>query len=195
MGPGAYRGVIGLTSRPDEVLLAERDPHVAGPAFALFYERHERALLAFFVRRVGRADVAADLTAETFAQALASRRRFRPRPDGTAVGWLFGIAHHVLGRSVRRGRVEDRARRRIGTPSLVLEDEQLVEIDALGEESAALAALRALPVAQREAVRSYVLEEHGYTHIAARLQCSEAVVRQRVSRGLTALRRQLEESA
>lgn len=106
-------------SPTDEQLLAERDPARAGSTFACFYERHEQALLAFFVRRVSDPEVAADLTAETFAEALASRRRFRRMPDG----WLYGIANNLLGRSVRRGRVEDRFRRRIGTGPLMLEDE------------------------------------------------------------------------
>lgn len=182
-------------SHTDEQLLAERDPARAGSAFACFYERHEQALLAFFVRRVGDPEVAADLTAETFAEALASRRRFRRMADGSAVGWLYGIANNLLGRSVRRGRVEDRFRRRIGAGPLTLEDDQLRAIEVLEAEAAALAALEALPPAQRDAVRAHVLDEHGYAHIARELQCSEAVVRQRVSRGLAVLRRDMEESA
>src|SRR5438876_349331 len=92
--------VVGLVSRTDEELLAERRPGVAGAAFAEFYARHERMVLAYFARRVSRGELAADLAAETFAQALASRGRFR---GGTAVGWLFGIAANVLSHSARRG--------------------------------------------------------------------------------------------
>jgi RNA polymerase sigma factor (sigma-70 family) len=187
--------VTDLRSRSDEALLAEADPAHAGAAFACFYERHERALLAFFVRRVRDPEVAADLTAETFAEALASRRRFRRMREGSAAGWLYGIAGNLLGRSVRRGRVEDRFRRRLGTEPLILEDEQLRGIEALEAEAAVLEALETLTPAQRDAVRAYVLDEHGYAHIAQRLQCSEAVVRQRVSRGLSALRQRMEESA
>ena len=79
--------------------------------FAAFYERHERGVLAYFARRVATPELAADLTAETFAQALASRRRFRPRGPGSGAGWLYGVAKHVLARSLRRGRVENRMRR------------------------------------------------------------------------------------
>jgi RNA polymerase sigma-70 factor (ECF subfamily) len=39
-------------------------------AFATLYRRHVRGLLAFFRRQVGSAEVALDLTAETFAAAL-----------------------------------------------------------------------------------------------------------------------------
>src|ERR671921_104258 len=39
------------------------------------YARHREALLLFFVRRTDDVDVALDLWAETFAQAVAGRRR------------------------------------------------------------------------------------------------------------------------
>ena len=58
-------------------------------AFAAFYRRHARPLAGFFMRRTGDAELAADLTAETFAAALASRRRFDPA-KGAAIGWLYG---------------------------------------------------------------------------------------------------------
>ena len=43
-----------------------------------FYRLHVRGVIAYFRRRVGNAELAADLTAETFASALAGRRRFAP---------------------------------------------------------------------------------------------------------------------
>src|SRR4051812_15469684 len=90
----------------DELLLASaRDPD----AFAAFYRRHENAMLLFFLRRTANAELAADLTAEVFAAALGSARRFRGG-RGPAVAWLFAIANHKLASSRRRGRVEDRAR-------------------------------------------------------------------------------------
>ena len=44
--------------------------------FAAFYERHSAALLSYLVRRAGDAEAGADLTAETFAEALAGLERF-----------------------------------------------------------------------------------------------------------------------
>ena len=55
----------------------------------------------------------------------------------------------------------------------------------------AIQALEALAPDQREAIEAHHLEERGYGEIAAELQCSESVVRKRVSRGLAALRVQL----
>ena len=179
----------------DDDLLAARGAGAGDAAFAAFYERHERAVLAYFARRARSAELAADLAAETFAQALVSRRRYRPREGGSAIAWLFGIAGHVLSRSLRDGVVENRARRRLGITSLLIDDAQLEAIERLGDDATATEALALLPVEQRDAVWARIVNERDYPEIAAQLQCSEAVVRKRVSRGLAALRCQLEEPA
>jgi RNA polymerase sigma-70 factor (ECF subfamily) len=179
----------------DDQLLAARGA-AAVEAFAVFYERHERVILAYFRRRVASSELAADLTQETFAQALVSRRRYRRQKGGSASAWLFGVAGHVLSRSLRSGVVESRARRRLGITSLLVDDEELEAIERLGGDRPATASLAELPPAQRQAVWARVVDERDYPQIAAELRCSEAVVRKRVSRGLAALRRhQLKEPA
>lgn len=52
-----------------------------------------------------------------------------------------------------------------------------------------------LPVQQREAIRSRVVDERSYSDIASELRTSELVIRKRVSRGLSKLRKQLEEGS
>ena len=159
-------------------------------AFAAFYRRHEDAVLGYFLRRIHQADLAADLTAEAFARALEGRRRFDP-DRGEARGWLFGIARNLLASSLERGRVENATRRALGFEPMVLDDAALARIDELNDQPAA-EALSLLPEEQRAAVRGRVLEEQSYAELAARLRCSESVVRQRVSRGLRTLRERLE---
>jgi hypothetical protein len=57
-----------------EILIASVvDPEL----FAEFYRRHAEGILRFFVNRTFDPETAADLTAETFAEALASRHRFK----------------------------------------------------------------------------------------------------------------------
>lgn len=162
--------------------------------FGRFYRRNERVLLAFFVRATGRGDLALDLAAETFAQAFESRAGFDSK-RGTERAWLFGVARHVLADSLARGRVEASARARLGMAALTL-DERLVcsveEAAAALDEAFVGEWLSQLPYAQRAAVRGRVLEDRSYREIAEELECSEAVVRQRVSRGLACLRRGLE---
>ncbi len=163
-------------------------------AFGAFYDRFEEELLAFFMRATGRAELAADLTAEVFAAALSSVGLFRAGL-GSARGWLFGIARHELADTWQRGSVEDRARRRLGLEPMSLTDEALELIDELGaRDSGALRLLESLPDDQRVAVKGRVLQERGYDELADSLRCSQSVVRQRVSRGLRSLRAQLEQA-
>ena len=61
---------------PDEQLLAATPTTPA--AFAIFYRRHEAAVLGYFMRRSGNAELAADLAAETFAAALLGERGTAP---------------------------------------------------------------------------------------------------------------------
>ena len=171
--------------RTDEDLL------LSGEAedFGLFYDRYIDMLLGYFARRVNDPEVAADLTAETFAAALASRRRFR-RSATPAVAWLFGIAQHKLADYQRRGAAEDRMRRRLGIERVPVGDDDRELIAMLGRD-AAWQLIGELPPEQREAVRAHVLDDQAYADMAQAAHTSEAVVRKRVSRGLGALRQRM----
>lgn len=176
-------------NRTDAELLAAT---AADPlAFGQFYERHEKLVLAYMMRRVDQPEVAVDLAAETFAQALTAAGRFRPGPS-PAAAWLLGIARNVLAMSRRRGRVEDAARRRLGMQPVAVVDEALERVAALFADDELQRLLEVLAPDQREAVVARVVDEHDYAEIAAGLRCSESVVRQRVSRGLARLRNEME---
>ena len=179
--------------RSDEQLLAACGRDRA--AFGVFYERHERSVLGFFGAVTRRPELAADLTAETFAAALEGAAGF-DASRGVARMWLFGIARNVLSGSARRGRVETAARRRIGLETLVLAPSHVELIEALvaAEGDAIVEAwLAQLPSHEAAALRARVLDEREYAEIASDLRVSEAVIRQRVSRGLGRLRRRLSE--
>ena len=177
---------MGTIAPTDEALLAARD--AAG--FERFYRRHVEDLLGFFARRTRDPELAADLTAETFAAALAGRRRYKPEA-GAASAWLFGIAMHKLRDAQRRGYAEQRARRRMGMERLELDDDDLARIESLAEADGATALLELLAPDQQQAVRAHVMEGRGYGEIAASLNTSETVVRKRVSRGLAAVRERM----
>jgi RNA polymerase sigma-70 factor (ECF subfamily) len=179
-----------LVTASDEDLLAltPREPE----AFGLFYDRYEPSMLSFFRRATGRADVAADLTAEVFAQALKSLPGYKPAL-GSAKAWLFGIARHELANTWERGRVEDSARRALEMERLVLTPQTLERIEQVVAEAVVMELLDGLPEDQRAAVAGRVLEDRSYDELAAELICSPSVVRQRVSRGLRSLRARLEE--
>jgi RNA polymerase sigma factor (sigma-70 family) len=162
-------------------------------AFVRFYERYEALVVGFLMRRVRDPEVAADLTAEVFAAALEAAARYRPVGD-SAAPWLLAIANNTWISSLRRGRVEERARRQVGMlqavelrPDSVRRVEQTVEDDDWVTD-----VLGRLPDDQREAVQARILEDRSYEDIATELQTSSLVIRKRVSRGLSRLRKDLE---
>jgi RNA polymerase sigma factor (sigma-70 family) len=155
------------------------------------YARHHDELLLFLVRRTADPEVALDLWSETFAQAVAGRRKFRGRTDEEAAGWLYGIARRQLARYFRRGYAEQRAMQKLGLERPPADQELLADIahraqlDAMRVELAA--ALATLSESVREAVKLRVVEERPYNEIASLLSISEQAARARVSRGLAAL--------
>ena len=159
-------------------------------AFAVFYRRHVHEVQSYFRRRVLDAETAFDLTAETFAAALRSVPRYEPRPE-PARAWLFGIARNTLMEAFRRGRVQDRARQALQMQPIVLDEEDVETLELLAE-TPAVEAVAGLPEDQRAAVVARYVEDESYAEIAERLECSQSVVRQRVSRGLRTVRAQLE---
>lgn len=178
-----------MVERSDDDLLSATPLEPA--AFGEFYRRHARPLTGYFVRRTGSAEMAADLTAETFARALRHARRFDPT-KGPAAGWLYGIARRQLADAFERGRVDDRARRRLGIPPIALDDESIAAIESSGALPVA-ELLGDLPPDQRRAIEARVLHEREYAEIALEAGVPAAAVRKRVSRGLAALRERFEE--
>lgn len=179
----------------DDDLLA-RAARGDGDAFACFYRRHLAAITGYLLRRTRDPEVTADLTAEVFAAALLACARYRAGGP-PALAWLYGIAANKLRESFRRGRVEEEARRRLAWEPQPLADDDVAFVEGTAgahDEPELLAAVALLPFDQREAILARVVEERGYDEIAARLTCSESVVRQRVSRGLRTLRTQLREA-
>jgi RNA polymerase sigma-70 factor (ECF subfamily) len=164
-------------------------------AFSTLYVRYETIVAGFLVRRARDPELAADLTAETFAAAMVGAGRFRDEGH-SAIGWLLGIARNLLARTWQRGQIEQRARRRLGVEPVAVSDASLERVEALIDDAdpsnPLLVALDALPETQREAVRAHVLDEQSYAELAQQLGVPEATVRQRVSRGLAHLRTTLE---
>jgi RNA polymerase sigma factor (sigma-70 family) len=169
-----------------QLLLAAR---TCSEPFGVFYERHFASVLAFFRRRVPRPEEAFDLTAETFAAALASVPRFEPGPEPPRA-WLFAIARHKFSEALRSSRIQDEARRALAMQPIQLDDEA-IEILETTARAAAIELLETLAPEQRDAIRDHHLKDRGYPEIAAELRCSESVIRKRVSRGLAALQAQL----
>ncbi len=178
-------------TKTDRQLLEETRGGV-GESFDVLYRRHHAVVLAFLARRV-QPEVAADLMAETFASLLALVRDLERDIPPLPVAWLMVTARHLLVDSQRRGRVDDRARQQLAMAPIVLEDRDLERVEAIAIETDLLKELSAiLEPDQLSALRARVLDERDYSEIAAEMECSESVVRKRVSRALGVLRRAME---
>jgi RNA polymerase sigma factor (sigma-70 family) len=178
--------VVGIS---DEDLLVAAAADAA--AFGEFYERHERRIAVYFMARTRNAELAADLTSETFAVALLRVGRYRS--TGSAVGWLFGIARNLWRQTLRDRRIDDRARRRLGI-TVELTEQIIEHLERVAGDQQARIILEDLPREQADALRARFIDGDSYAEIAGDLRCSPSVVRQRVSRGLGALRARKESS-
>jgi RNA polymerase sigma-70 factor (ECF subfamily) len=166
-------------------------------AFGEFYERHARRVHAGFLRDTTDRELAADLTAETFAEALRAVHRFRGVHSASGAAWISAIAQNVWRHYLRNDRVRTTARRRVGMPVRESEPGDFAEAEARAAAAARApelaAALARLPSDQRAAVDLRVVQQLSFGDVAARLDCSERAARMRVSRALRTLRTHLDE--
>ncbi len=164
-------------------------------ACTVFYRRHLGRTVAFLMRETRDPEAAADITAEVFAAVIVGAGRYEPQTE-SAAAWVIGIARNILGKSLRRGRVEHRIRQRLGMEPIELTDDDLNQTETFGEDAGGgvVELVESLPDDERAAIKARVVDQRPYREIATELRCSELVVRKRVSRGLARLRRHLEEN-
>src|SRR5262245_25972626 len=90
------------TAQPEEADLVRRSQAGEAAAFQALTVRYYRPVSAFLLKRVGRVDVVEDLAQDTFLAA------FRSLGEGAGPqhfsSWLFGIAHNLAGKWLRRKR-------------------------------------------------------------------------------------------
>ncbi len=171
-----------------ELIVASRND---ADAFHHLYRRHADDLLAFFYRRTGNAQVAADLMAETFAVAFAKRTRFSMRPEGSGVGWLFGIARREAASYYRRRSVELRAVEKLGMRVPNLSDSDIERIEAMVDAESTVAklepAMGKLSEREREALHLRYDKEMAYDELAKETGATTGAARVRAHRGLQKL--------
>jgi len=167
-------------------------PNRAMSDFEAVYRANVAGITAFFARRCSEPQSVADLTSETFVEAIASLHSFDPG-RGAARAWLFGIARHVYARHCERtatGHVavaELAGRRELGEDEI---EELAARIDDQLAGRQLLARLDRLPELERAALE--LVDLAGLTpHEAARaLDVSPAALRVRLFRARNRLRRE-----
>jgi RNA polymerase sigma-70 factor (ECF subfamily) len=149
------------------------------------YEKQQAAVLAYFMRRLGRED-AIEATADVF---LTAWRRIEDVPAGNAARlWLFGIARNVLRNRQRTNRRTQRLRSRVAVMPVGAEPSPETLVLRRAQDREILEALAALRPRDREILRLRLWEEAGYEEIAAVLGCSRHAAEQRYGKALRRLR-------
>jgi len=148
-----------------------------GAAFRTFYDEAMPRIFGYFLHRCGgRRFTAEELTQETFLAAVAELKR---GADVQApIPWVFGIARHKLLDHYRR---EEREAGRV-----VVDADPADPVPSLEEDEArqrALAALAAVPAAQRTALVLRHLDGFSVPEVAAALGRSVEATESLLARG------------
>jgi RNA polymerase sigma-70 factor (ECF subfamily) len=159
--------------------------------FEALYRANVAAVTTYFARRSADPQTVADLTADTFVQAITSFATFDSR-KGTPRAWVFGIARriyaaHCQAHSQQRSRVERLAGRRELAPD---EAGELIDrIDAERAGRALVTELTALPAADRAVVELVDLAGLQPKEAAQVLGVAPGTLRMRLMRGRARLRK------
>jgi RNA polymerase sigma factor (sigma-70 family) len=184
---------VSETVEKPELAKPKRPPDVTGAAaeFERIYRAHVGEITAFFARRTADPQAVADLTADTFVQAIASFGTFDPA-RGKARAWLFGIARRVFAQhcelaSRGRGTVE----RLAGHRELDIDEaaELVVRIDAEREGRVLLDGMEALAAIDREVIELVDIAGLDRTEAAAALGITSGALRIRLFRARARLRK------
>jgi RNA polymerase sigma-70 factor (ECF subfamily) len=168
---------------------AQADDAVA--EFEALYRGNVAAVTAYFARRSADPQTVADLTSDTFVQAITSFATFDPR-KGTPRAWVFGIARRIYAahcetHSQQRRRVERLAGRRELAPDEV--GELIDRIDAERAGRALVTGLTTLPAADRAVVELVDLAGLQASEAARVLGIAPGTLRMRLMRARARLRK------
>jgi RNA polymerase sigma factor (sigma-70 family) len=155
--------------------------------FERLFDDTSADVLAYALRRVRRAEDAADVVSETFL--IAWRKLDSLPPGDEARLWLFGVARNVLRRGVSRERATDTVVERLAHE---LRDAVSTFQPSEEERSPVLwAALKALPESHREVILLAAWEELSSREIAAAMGTPVNLVRVRLHRARSRLKQEL----
>jgi RNA polymerase sigma factor (sigma-70 family) len=183
--------VAPLPAQRSEQRQAATDPALL-EQFERLYRSQFDAISGYFARRSRDPQTVADLTADTFVEAMRSFGSYDPG-RGPLRPWLFAIARNVYAKhSERDARRRDAAERHGGRRDLHQDELADLErrIDAASRGRAIREALADLPPLDREVVELVDLAELTPKEAAAVLDVSAGGLRVRLSRARSRLRKE-----
>lgn len=170
------------------ILQRLRQTAISSPAaFSTMYENNRLSVFRYVYSLMGGpADEAEDLTAETFIRAWKARHTFEGNAD-VAIGWLIGIAKHLV--------IDDHRRKAVRTTSdlpsnIKTESTTEEEILLIQQKQELLRLLQELPPDQHEILILRYMLGWKVSQIATHLNLSENYISVIIHRTLAALREQ-----
>jgi len=161
-------------------------------SFERVYRANVGAISAYFERRCDEPQAVADLTSETFLEAIRHYGGFDPR-RGTVRAWLFGIARHRFARHCEQNaRGRELAERVRGTTTLAEDVREEIEarIDAQRVGREMLAHCARMSELDRSAIELVDLSGLTPGEAASVLEVSSATLRVRLFRARARLRKE-----
>jgi RNA polymerase sigma-70 factor (ECF subfamily) len=158
--------------------------------FEALYRANVAGLVSFFARRCREPQEVADLTSETFVQAIGALGSYDPR-RGSPRAWLFGIARHVYAQhcerlaSARFGVIALAGRRPLGEDEV---EELAARIDAQRAGRELLGEVKRLSEPERLALELVDLEGLTTSEAASVLGITPGAMRVRLFRARRRLR-------
>ncbi|CAN5230244.1 RNA polymerase sigma factor [soil metagenome] len=163
-------------------------------AFAELYDRHERVVYRYSVRRIG-TNHADDITSETFLVAFSRRHDFTGVDD--ARPWLLGIATTLMH---QYSRLEAKAWKGMLASDLARVDVDEFEavnsrLDAKSVTRRIGKAIAGLPAGDRDVLLLHAFGDLGYEGIGLALSIPLGTVRSRLNRARRKLRTAIDPAA
>ncbi len=87
-----------IDNETEVIANAKNDPE----AFGRLYDEYYQPIFGFMYSRTHNAEVAKDLTSETFFQALKNIQKYKPQKGASFKSWLFSISVAQVGNYFRR---------------------------------------------------------------------------------------------
>lgn len=169
-----------------EAILVEKSKHGDRDAFGTLYQKYLDGIYRYVYFRVGKREVAEDISATVFAKAWEKLSSYT-RVDGSLKAWLYTIAHNQVIDYYRAKKeqlgipehIED------GKESIESSVEKKVQVEQILEE------VRKLPEEQQQVILLRFVEDMSHKQISYVLGKREDAVRAQLSRALKALRKEL----
>ncbi len=177
----------------DDAQLVELSLRGDTQAFGNIVERHQSLVCGLAYSACGNVHVSEDLAQETFITAWQQLRNLREKTN--LRGWLCGIARHVINNFLRKQRRTPTAMAsELDELAHPASEELSPDESAISEQENAMLwrTLQTLPANYREPMVLYYRQHESVAEVAASLDLSEDVVKQRLARGRAMLAEQVE---